>query len=77
MKNRIAKTLALIVLATAFSPLCQAQASFTCDLDRTDAQHSGWVHFSVNSELSSRYEKHLAIALELFGFTLSLSATWD
>jgi hypothetical protein len=76
MKNRIARTLALIVLATAFSPLCQAQSSFTCDLYRASAEHSRWVHFSVSSELSSRYEKHLAIALELFEFTLSLSATW-
>jgi hypothetical protein len=77
MKNQIARTLALIALAAAFSPLCQAQSSFTCDVYRTDADQSGGAHISVNSELSNRYEKHLAVALELFGFSVCLSATWD
>ena len=75
--NRIARTLALIVLAAAFSPLCQAQSSFSCYLRRADAEQSGWAHLSVDSELSNRHEKHLAVTMELFGFSVSLSATWD
>lgn len=77
MKKRIARTLALIVLAAALSPLCQAQSSITCDLYKADAGQSGWVHLSVDSELSSRHVKHLAVNLELFGFSMSLSFTWD
>jgi hypothetical protein len=75
MKNRIARILALLVLAAAFSPLCQAQSFFTCDLYRTN--QSGWARLYVNSELSNRYEKHLAVTLEIFGFSMSLSFTWD
>jgi hypothetical protein len=78
MKNRTVRTLTLIVLAAALSPLCVAQSSFTGDLHRMDnSEHAGWAHLSFDSELgSNRHEQHLTMTLELFGFSFGLTATW-
>ncbi|MGD0858568.1 MAG: hypothetical protein ABR912_04535 [Terracidiphilus sp.] len=78
MKNRIARTLGLIVLVAAFSPLCRAHSSFTGDLHRTEvSKHSGWAHLSLDIDLNNSNEKYLEVSLELFGFSLNLSSTWD
>ncbi|MGA2674273.1 MAG: hypothetical protein ABSE99_13705 [Terracidiphilus sp.] len=78
MKNRIARTFTLIVLAAALSPLCVAQSSFTGDVHRAaNSDRSGRTHLSFNSELSNgRHENHLAMTMNIFGFSMSLSFTW-
>ena len=75
MKNRIARILALILLAGALSPLGVGQTSFRGYCDRMDnPARAGWAHVTFSSDLSNRrHERHVGLTVELFGYSMRLS----
>ena len=60
MKNRIARILALILLAGALSPLGVGQTSFRGYCDRMDnPARAGWAHVTFSSDLSNRRHERI------------------